>query len=53
MLNNKVTIYGNVFGIDGYSCHTRFLAETLDVLGVDVSIECPKQAGWEFGCPDR
>ena len=49
----KITIVGSVFNTSGYSAHVRNLAESLDDLGHEVSIECEKHNGWEFGCPNK
>lgn len=43
----KLNIIGNFFGTDGYSLHTRNLANFLANEGVDVRVDTGKFPGWE------
>lgn len=49
----KVCLIGDVFGQSGYSTHVRFMAEALDDLGYDVSVDCNKPQNWELQSPDK
>jgi glycosyltransferase involved in cell wall biosynthesis len=52
-MNKKICIICDVFSHSGYSIHGRNLAETLNDLGYEVSIDCQKALGWELGCPEK
>jgi len=48
----KLNIVGNFFGTDGYSLHTRNLANFLANEGVDVRVDTGKFPGWEINVND-
>lgn len=49
----KLNLIGSFFGIDGYSVHTRSLANAIQDTGIEVSLTVQKPAGWEKNVSDQ